>query len=111
MNIAIGVYASLLFVGGFIGYLMAHSVPSLVMGIVSASIFAVLSFQKSMLAARLTMGLTALMTGFFAYRFILTSKFFPAGFMSIVSLSLLMWLMRDCFSNACCKSDTNKDLK
>ncbi|MGZ6329589.1 MAG: TMEM14 family protein [Parachlamydiaceae bacterium] len=111
MNRLVLSYAFLLFVGGILGYVMAQSMPSLVMGSLFASIFLFLSFQKSAWSARLTVALTGLLTAFFVYRFILTQKLMPAGLMSIISLLLFMWLARDCFSNACCKSDTDKEPK
>jgi uncharacterized membrane protein (UPF0136 family) len=111
MKIAIGIYALLLFVGGVIGYMTAQSMPSLIMGTSTALMFAILACRHGMAAYLATVILTALLGGFFGYRFFLTGKFVPSGFMAIVSLLLIMWLIRGCFSSACCKSDTGKDLK
>ncbi|MBA3238973.1 MAG: TMEM14 family protein [Parachlamydiaceae bacterium] len=107
MKITVGLYALLLLIGGIIGHYMANSLPSLIMGSITAFIFAVLAFQKGRTAHLITLVLTALLAGFFGYRFYLTLKFFPAGFMSLVSFGLAVALARDFFSSACCKSEPN----
>lgn len=109
MRIAIGLYALLLFVGGGIGYYIANSLPSLMMGSITALVFAILAFQQGKTAHLITMVLTGLLAGFFGYRFYLTLKFFPAGFMTLASLGLVAALIRKSFSNACCKIEPNKE--
>ncbi len=109
MKITIGLYALLLLIGGIIGYYMANSLPSLIMGSSSALIFAVLAFQKGKTAHLITLVLTALLAGFFGFRFYLTLKLFPAGFMSLVSLGLVVALARESLSSVCCKSEPNKE--
>lgn len=111
MKISIALYALLLLIGGIIGHSIANSLPSLIMGSVTAILFAVLAFQKGKTAHLITLILTVLLTGFFGYRFFLTMKFFPAGFMSLVSLALAASLVRDSLSSVCCKSEANIESK
>lgn len=84
-------FAFLLFVGGYIGYAKSDSVLS----IVTASIFAVLilgatyyeAIKKSFVLLVLV---TILLIAGMTHRFILTLKFFPAGFFALLSLILLI---------------------
>lgn len=94
MNLILGVYALLLLIGGFIGHYQAGSTASLVTGTIFGLLFFVLAFQKSKIADYFSMGLTLLLIGFFGYRLALTGKFFPAGFMVLVSALLFLWLLR-----------------
>jgi uncharacterized membrane protein (UPF0136 family) len=92
-QIALGVYAVLLAVGGVIGYTKAASRPSLIAGLASAlaaiAAFA-LSFQNAKLGMGLGSALAALLFLFFAYRFaVKTRKFMPAGLLAVVSLAVL----------------------
>lgn len=108
MNLAVGIYAVLLFIGGVIGYLSKGSLASLIMGAVFGLAFAVLSFQKGRIAYAITVGLTLVLLVFFAYRFSLAFKIMPAGLMSLMSLALLIMLAQNCPSSACCESDKDK---
>ena len=108
MNIAVGIYALLLLVGGTIGHYTAGSLASLIMGSTFALAFGILAFQKGKTAHYITLGLTLVMLCFFGYRYALSFKFMPAGLMTLLSLLLLVKLWRDCPSNACCKSEPDK---
>jgi uncharacterized membrane protein (UPF0136 family) len=94
-SILIGCYASLILVGGMIGYLAAHSMISLI----ASSLFALLLFFCSVLiwngyltAYHSAMGLIFCLLFFFVYRFSLTYKMAPAGIMAIISAVLFLYL-------------------
>lgn len=108
MNVAVGIYALLLFVGGLVGHYMAGSLASLIMGSTFALTFGILAFQKGKTVNYITIGLTLVMLAFFGYRYSLSFKFMPAGMMCLMSLLLLVKLWLDCPSSACCKTDTDK---
>ncbi|MBA3602272.1 MAG: TMEM14 family protein [Parachlamydiaceae bacterium] len=110
MNIAMGLYALLLLIGGAIGYFKAGSNMSLIMGTVTALIFAFLGLQKGRIAGYATLALTALMASFFSYRLFITHNFFPNGIIVLASLVLFLWLLRQesCTSVACCKIGKTK---
>lgn len=113
MNIATGLYALLLFIGGAIGYFKANSNPSLIMGTASALIFAFLALQKGRLIDYATLALTALMSVFFGYRLYSTGNFFPAGIMTIASLALFYWILRlNCNTTipCCVKVESKRNL-
>jgi len=92
-QIALGVYAVLLAVGGVIGYTKAGSRPSLIAGLGSA-LAAILALLLSFKDATWGMGLGALiailLAVFFGYRCaVKTRKFMPAGLLAVVSLIVL----------------------
>jgi len=92
-QIALGVYAVLLAVGGVIGYTKAGSRPSLIAGLASA-LAAFLALVLSLQNPSWGMGLGALvailLAIFFGYRFaVKTRKFMPAGLLAVVSVAVL----------------------
>lgn len=97
MNIAVGIYALLLLIGGAVGHYMAGSLASLIMGSSFALVFGILAFQKGKIVNYVTIGWTLVLLSFFAYRYSLSYKFMPAGFMTLISLLLLikLWRARD----------------
>src|SRR5271166_2977546 len=92
-QIALGVYAVLLAVGGVIGYTKAGSRPSLIAGSASAvaALLALgLSFQNPALGMGLGALIALLLAVFFGYRFaVKTRKFMPAGLLAVVSVIVL----------------------
>jgi uncharacterized membrane protein (UPF0136 family) len=93
-QVALGIYAVLLAVGGVIGYTRAGSRPSLIAGLTSA-VGAILALLLSLQNRTLGMGLACLLAillfVFFGYRYAAkTSKFMPAGLLSVVSLAVLV---------------------
>ena len=93
-QIALGIYAVLLAVGGAIGYIKAGSRPSLWAGLGSA-LASLVALVISLQNARWGMGLAALiallLAGFFGYRFLAkTRKFMPAGLLAILSVVMLV---------------------
>lgn len=81
-------YAILLFIGGFIGYLKAGSAMSLVasslfgLGMLIASI---LSWNLYRMGWVLSAALASVLLIFFLYRFSLTYSFMPAGMMIVLT--------------------------
>ncbi len=93
-QIALGVYAVLLAVGGVIGFTKAGSKPSLIAGLgsaVAALIALILTSQNPSLGMGLGALVAILLAGFFGYRFaVKTRKFMPAGLLAVVSLIVLV---------------------
>lgn len=87
------IYSALVLIGGMIGYNQAHSLPSLIAGTISGLLLlacAIGMFRKSILALAISVVISALLMFFFAYRFVLTAKFMPAGMMAILSLATVL---------------------
>lgn len=94
-QVALGVYAVLLGVGGVMGYLKAGSRPSLIAGLTSGFLALVclgLSFQGAPAAMPLGAGLAALMSVVFGIRLAKTHKFMPSGLLLATSLIVLVIL-------------------
>lgn len=90
-------YALIILLGGIIGFREAHSLPSLIAGSVSAILLLLCAsgmFKKSVLAYTFSIIFIMLLTCFFGYRFMLTSKFMPSGMMLIVSALALIFVLR-----------------
>lgn len=89
-------YGILLLIGGLIGYLKAHSWPSLLMGGLSGGLALLCAYtlQRGVaLAETASKLLSGCLMLFFSYRFLLTFKFFPSGLMAIISLLVLSALL------------------
>ena len=100
-QVALGIYAVLLAVGGVIGFVKAGSRPSLIAGLISA-VAALLALGLSMGNNRLgvPLGLILSITLFvlFGYRYaVKTRKFMPSGLLAVTSLVVLavMFLVMD----------------
>jgi uncharacterized membrane protein (UPF0136 family) len=95
---ALGVYALLLAVGGYIGYAKAGSRPSLIAGSASA-IVAVVALGLTWLGGFgfwIGLFLAAALTLMFAIRFKKTGKFMPSGMLCAVSvfmIGLMSWAL------------------
>lgn len=95
--IFVGIYGVIVFIGGLIGYMQANSHPSLIFG----TLFSLLILISAWLIYRgLYLGmvfasiLSFTLALFFSYRFFLTLKVMPAGFMFSLSLLLFLVLLR-----------------
>jgi uncharacterized membrane protein (UPF0136 family) len=87
------IYAFLLLIGGYIGFAKAGSRPSLIAGILSgfAALMAVYLTTKSPgLGLGTGAAMALLLAGFFAYRFLKTRKFMPAGLLAVLSVAVLV---------------------
>ncbi len=87
------IYALLILVGGIVGHLKASSYASLIAGTVSGTILLLCtwaSFRGKVLGGYVALLVTFLLGGFFAYRFLLTHKWMPAGLLSLLSLIVLL---------------------
>jgi uncharacterized membrane protein (UPF0136 family) len=88
-------YALIVFGGGIMGFAQAHSLASLIAGSLSALVLFCAAF---MLHREITVGFylafaaTFFLLFFFGYRFTLSYKFMPAGFMALLSLAVLLTL-------------------
>lgn len=89
-------YIALLAIGGIMGYVMSKSHASLVASFASAlALFLSITFIKPKKASlTTTVILLVLLDSFFAYRYALTSKFFPAGIMSLVTFAFIIVFMK-----------------
>ena len=82
------VYAVIVFAGGFAGFVLKKSMPSLLAGGFSGLIF--LFASVSLLVSRkkpfyLACVLLLVLAAFFAYRFLKSNAFFPSGMMLILT--------------------------
>lgn len=95
-EIALGVYAVLLAVGGVVGYAKAKSQASLIAGLVSA-VMALACVGLILLGQSagwyLGILLAGLLLGFFGTRFARTRKVMPGGMMTAVSFLVLAILV------------------
>lgn len=90
------IYAILVFVGGFMGFVLKHSVPSLVAGGVSGLALlwsSVLHFTCRKWGIYFAFVLMFLLEVFFSYRFVISEKFFPAGMMLILTSGVIILLI------------------
>ncbi len=100
-QVALGIYALLLAVGGVIGYVKAGSRPSLIAGSISAlaALLALgLSVNNNRLGVPLGLILSIALFVLFGYRYAAkTGKFMPSGLLAVVSLVVLavMFLVMD----------------
>lgn len=95
-SIVTGVYALFVLIGGIIGYTTADSIPSLAMGTVFALLLAgcaKLIWDKKSAGYVGAIVLMGVLLAFFGYRFILSTKFMPAGLMTILSLVAMSALL------------------
>lgn len=94
-GIVVVIYALLVVIGGMIGFIKANSVPSLVMGMTFAlglllsAVAMVKGIKNGYYAA---IALTAILIAFFGYRYVITQQIMPAGFMSILSIVVIIAL-------------------
>ena len=91
LNIAIFIYAILMLGGGIGGYVKAHSVPSLVTGIVSAVLLigaVALAKTNPKVGYMIASLVTLVLVGIFIKRYVETQKVMPS--LGLVGLSLLM---------------------
>lgn len=91
-------YSILLFIGGFIGFLTKHSLPSLVMGSIFSlsllfSAVLLLSYRKG--GIYLSFFLLLLLEGFFALRYILSFQLLPSGLMFfLTTITLFLFFLK-----------------
>lgn len=86
-------YSVLLFVGGLIGFLKAHSQASLITGTISALIVVVawqLSIKRPKGAHLFIASLSLILSMFFLRRFVISQNFMPGGLMLILSTITLV---------------------
>lgn len=95
-KLIIYIYSSLLLLGGLMGYIMSKSTASLIASFVSAIALlgAITLISQKKAALITTVILLVLLDSFFAYRYALTSKFFPAGIMSLVTFAFIIVFMK-----------------
>lgn len=87
------VYGLLITLGGIMGYVKGGSNASLISGGTFGCALLVCAYlisKKQLIAQYIALGLTLLLDGIFTYRFAKTLHFFPAGFLSLVSLAVLI---------------------
>lgn len=89
-------YALIVFLGGIFGYVKAESVPSLVMGVIFAAILGIsafMMFNRKPLGFYTGVSSSLALFLFFLYRVALTHRMMPAGFMCLLSLAILVFLV------------------
>lgn len=96
MGYLVIIYALIVFVGGFIGYVKAESTPSLIMGTLFGALLAgsaIGMLRHRHIGKYAALGLTFLLIAFFTYRYMVTGKFMPAGLMSLISSTVALFLL------------------
>jgi len=91
----VSIYASIILIGGVIGYLKAGSAPSLIAGLTFSIALFLSSYaiSKGKLAAQyIALGITFILDGFFTHRFAKTLHFIPSGLMSLLSLAMIIMI-------------------
>jgi len=89
------IYGLLVFVGGLIGHYKSASIPSLISGIVFGILLLISAFamfKKKPWGQWSALLLAFILDAFFTWRFAKSLKFFPGGFMSLVSLAMVIIL-------------------
>ena len=97
--LVIAIYGALVFVGALIGFIKANSLPSLIMGGISALLLFITSFgllHGHTWANTAAFALPLLLTLFFLYRFSQSYAFMPAGLMVLLGIAtlILVWLRK-----------------
>ena len=90
-------FGLMVLVGGMIGHLTKGSQASLIAGGISGVLLLCNSFwmfkKESMASLYSALALTFVLDAFFTFRFAKTHSFFPSGAMSLVSLSIIFFLV------------------
>lgn len=87
------IYTALLLTGSFIGFYKAGSIPSLIMGVVSATpliLFSLLYKKGKNWAGQCLLLTVFALDSFFSWRYVKTHAFMPAGAFTILSSILLI---------------------
>jgi len=95
MRFIVLIYALLVMGGGIFGYAKTASPASLIAGLsfgVILLIGAAGMFRKRPWGGYTALAATFVLDGFFTLRFLKTLTFFPAGFFSLLSLAMLIFL-------------------
>lgn len=90
------VYGAFVLFGGIMGHVKAHSLMSLVAGIIFGVLLitsSFLSFKGKLLGQKLALVLVIILDVFFMWRFAKTRHFFPPGMMSLISLATTFLLI------------------
>lgn len=86
-------YGLIVLIGGLIGHAKAGSTASLVSGLVFGTLLifsAIGIYMRKPFSQYAALVLAFILDGFFTYRFSHSLKFFPAGFMSLLSLMVII---------------------
>ncbi len=110
-SILVWIYALIVLVGGIMGFVNAHSIPSLVTSLFFSSLLGFYGYMMNegkKYASSAIMGLLAILLLFFGTRFFNSGKFIPGGLMALLTLLLLgyMWVQCGC---CCCPCPTKRD--
>lgn len=109
--ILIGIYALLNVVGGLIGYFIAGSPASLIASTLAACILFICSaliWKGNTKAYVFATTIIACLCAFFAYRFFLTQKIAPGAIMTVISGTLLLYLISQ---KPCCATKESQVIK
>lgn len=93
--LVVALYAAFIMIGGIIGFVVAHSVASIVMSFTFALTLTVCSYytwKGNLLAYDIATLLVFSLLLFFGFRFSTNFKWMPAGMMMLLSLSTFLYL-------------------
>lgn len=97
-QVALGIYALLLVVGGIMGYVKAGSRPSLIAGVASgviaaAALIVTIVMPESRMGFLIGVGLAVVLTVVFLRRLAATRKVMPAGVLVVASIAVAALLI------------------
>jgi uncharacterized membrane protein (UPF0136 family) len=90
------IYGIIILIGGFIGHVQAASTTSLIMGLVFGILLLLCAagmFKDRLFPAYFGILLILILDAFFTYRWLFTFQFFPAGFFSLLSTLVLIFVV------------------
>lgn len=89
-------YGAIVFFGGLMGCFIAHSIPSLVAGVVFGGLISLNAykiFKGNVKGMTLALIQSIILGSFFLYRLKMTGKMFPAAIMITISFSIAIFLL------------------
>ena len=95
-KIILFIYGILMLGGGVMGYVKAHSKPSLIMGIISGILIFIgvyLLGSNLKIGMMLVTAVSAMLTGVFLLRLLKTHSFMPAGMLLLLSAAVLIFCL------------------
>ncbi|XP_034183383.1 transmembrane protein 14 homolog [Osmia lignaria lignaria] len=86
------VYAATVAAGGILGYVKAHSIPSLSAGLLFGSVLGYGAYQTSQdpTNIKLSVATSLVLGGIMAYRYQATGKLMPAGIIAVCSALMVV---------------------
>lgn len=107
VNVTVIAYSILLIVGGIIGHQVKGSLASLIASVASGTLLLLALYvmrRAPKLGITAIVGIVALLSLFFSYRWIATQHFMPPGLLALISFSVLGILFCGCCNSCKCSN-------